>query len=334
MFNPQKSTLLWLTVVVAVAMVVDAATSCVEAVFGCSNSTVMTACLTPIHVRDDRGVVHTVPCGRCNACLVRARAEWVARLKWEQRSAASSFFITLTYDNEHLPIREYVDETSGVIAYAGVVSKDDVVKFNKRFRKILDKKYKTKVRFYLISEYGPTTLRPHYHACYFLDSVLDSDSVHSAAVAAWPFCNPIRLTVGPVLDERIKYVTEYCLTKNGIPDFLEPNFRLCSRNPGLGAAYVDKFKDWHLADKYNRFYVPQPDGDKCNLPRYYRDKIYDHASIIARSRTLEDEAFAKEQAMFAEAGFDEKKYYRDRRAAIQDYNRRTNRFLNKKSKKI
>lgn len=337
MFNPLKTKRLWLTVVVviAVAVVVVAAISCVAAVYGCSEPfTVMPQCLTPIHIRDEvTGKIHLVPCGRCNACLVRSRAEWVARLKEEERVAASAYFLTLTYDNDHLPIQEFVDSETGVCFYNGVVSKDDVQKFNKRFRKYLDTHHKTKVRYYLISEYGPDTLRPHYHAIYFLDTALDADSVHRAAISAWPYCDPIRLTVGLVTETRIKYVTEYCLTKDGIPEYLEPNFRLVSRNPGLGAAYVDRMRNWHLAD-YERFYVPQRGGDRCNLPRYYRDKIYPASVSKARSRRLEDERFEQEQSIFNDPNFNEKKYWRDRRASIEDYNRRTERFLNKKLKKL
>lgn len=334
MFNP-KSQKLWLIVVAfAVAAVVVAATSCVGVAYGCSASP-MTMCLKPLHLVDEEtGRTRIVPCGKCNACLVRARAEWVLRLREEDRLAASSYFLTLTYDNEHLPIGEYFDPETGVCIYNGYVCKEDVVKFNKRFRKYLENHFGVSIRFYLISEYGPETLRPHYHGLYFFDQVLSAEDVHTAAVAAWPFCEPRRLTVGTITDERIKYVTEYCLTKNGIPEYLEPNFRLMSRNPGLGKGYVDRMKAWHLADT-SRFYAPQPGGrDHCNLPRYYRDKIYPKDVREERAADIEAQKLQEEIAIRTAPGFDPEKYERDRRAFIRDYNRRTERFLNKKLKKI
>ena len=213
MFNPKIKSL-WLIVVASIAVVVVVAvgTSCAAAVYGC-NTIVMTQCLSPLKlpVDGESGKFRIVPCGKCNACLVRSRSEWVCRLQEEARVAKSSYFLTLTYDNEHLPIQEYVDPESGACFYNGVVVKDDIVKFNKRFRKYLDVHFGAKTRYYLISEYGPHTLRPHYHGIYCLDTSLSPDDVHRAACSAWPFCDPLRLTVGLVTTERIRYVTEYRL---------------------------------------------------------------------------------------------------------------------------
>lgn len=33
---------------------------------------------------------------------------------------------------------------------------------------------------------------------------------------------------------------------------------------------------WHKADLLNRMYVNLPDGKKASMPRYYKDKIYNH----------------------------------------------------------
>lgn len=293
----------------------------------------MTACLKPLHIPDqDTGRIRVVPCGRCNACLVRARQEWSLRLREEQKVSKDAWFVTLTYDNDHLPITEYVEPDTGACFYHGTVCKDDVQKFNKRFRKLLATKYNCKTRFYLISEYGPDTLRPHYHGIYFLDAILDQDSMHSALCSAWSFCVPERITVDVVTEERINYVTEYCLTRKGIPDYLEPNFRLMSNRPGLGASYVDRMKKWHLAD-VERFYSPGRNAtEKVSLSRYYRQKIYSPEVLDERSARLEYEALQKEIEISQLPPALKEKYFLDFETWKKDYINRTNRFLEKKSK--
>lgn len=294
----------------------------------------MSQCLKPLHIKiEDSDRYRIVPCGKCNACLVRARMEWALRLSYEDRKALTSVFITLTYDNEHLPIEEYVEPDTGACFYNGVVCKRDVQLWLKRFRKSLDKEFNCKLRYYLISEYGPLTLRPHYHGIFFLDSVVSLDDLHRLAAASWSLCAPERVTVDYCCDERIKYVTEYCLTKAGIPEYLVPNFRLVSRNPGLGASYVDLMQKWHDADK-SRFYAPDFTGHRINLPRYLREKVYDKETREEHTAELEAAKLQEEIAIRTAPDFDAVKYELDRRARIADYNRKTNFLLTKKIKKI
>lgn len=62
-----------------------------------------------------------VPCGRCVACLKRRQTDYSTRILREVESASSMWFITLTYDNEHLPIlgNSYLvdSETGELIPY-------------------------------------------------------------------------------------------------------------------------------------------------------------------------------------------------------------------------
>lgn len=53
----------------------------------------------------------------------------------------------------------------------------------------------------------------------------------------------------------------------------QPEFALMSRNPGLGANYLDSAEDWHKNNQ--TFYVVDNQGKKINMPRYYREKIFD-----------------------------------------------------------
>lgn len=103
-------------------------------------------CTSPVRVNGD-----LFPCGKCINCRAKSRQEWVFRLRMEYRNCDFGLFVTLTYDDDHLP--------------SDGVSIRDVQLFLKRLRK----KYKSKtLRYYICSEYGDNTHRAHYHALLFL----------------------------------------------------------------------------------------------------------------------------------------------------------------------
>lgn len=120
-----------------------------------------TQCITPITVFDKKTkVVNLVPCGKCYPCLLRKRHEWFFRLSRElDVSTGPCRFVTLTYTDEELPVN-----SDGI----PVVSKRDCQLFLKRLRTTCERRFGgTDIRYFLISEYGPTTLRPHYHLALF-----------------------------------------------------------------------------------------------------------------------------------------------------------------------
>lgn len=115
-----------------------------------------------------------IPCRHCYACSLNYSAEWATRIMAEvQKDPEHAYFITLTYDDEHLPIPEKVYYGEDEKAYfendgtwiEGTLVKEDFVKFRDRLRKHLD--YRGKLfnfKFFGAGEYGETTGRPHYHA--------------------------------------------------------------------------------------------------------------------------------------------------------------------------
>lgn len=92
----------------------------------------------------------SLPCGRCIGCRLDKSLEWAIRCVHEASMYKHNSFITLTYDNNHLPMDH------GLCL-------EDFQKFMKRLRK----KYGEGIRFYHCGEYGAKLGRPHYHACLF-----------------------------------------------------------------------------------------------------------------------------------------------------------------------
>ena len=54
-----------------------------------------------------------VPCGQCYGCRLQYSREWANRCMLEASEYSSNFFLTLTYDDEHLPWSSYFDKDTG-----------------------------------------------------------------------------------------------------------------------------------------------------------------------------------------------------------------------------
>lgn len=111
-----------------------------------------------------------IPCRHCYACSMNYAAEWATRIMLECKGTENNYFITLTYDDSHLPIPEKLSkgewefENDGTWIN-GTVWKEDTQKFIKRLRRYLERKDKLdNFKFFLCAEYGETTGRPHVHA--------------------------------------------------------------------------------------------------------------------------------------------------------------------------
>lgn len=210
-----------------------------------------------------------VPCGKCEACLTNRRSQWTFRLKQELKQAESCNFITLTYDDVHLPFK-HIDKFGGLCP---VVSKRDVQLFLKRLRKKIQP---FKIRYFLVSEYGPQTYRPHYHLLLFNFPNVLKNKLDDFLSESWDLGF---IRVDPVNDARIHYVTGYCLDGSQLPDYLPKNFMLCSRRPGIGSNFcdvrgvVDYCRD-NVSDMWS-FSTSGGEVNRVKMPRYYRDKLFD-----------------------------------------------------------
>lgn len=149
----------------------------------------------------------------------------------------------------------------------GVVSKKDIQNFLKRLRWRISKipnitKDESKIRYYISSEYGPTTYRPHYHGVIFFDSKKILDKIKSLIVMSWgsferlqgernrfkfrPFARPA------LTSDYIKlcdpntayYVASYVAGNAHLPEVLQLRetkpFHIQSKNPVIGSFKVDK----------------------------------------------------------------------------------------------
>lgn len=221
-------------------------------------------CLFPRYVSDG---VHpgsiSVPCGRCRACRVNKTTEWSTRVLCELPYFGCSSFITLTFDDSH-----YGDPS---------LSKRDLQLFFKRVRKMFPD---SECKYVACGEYGPSTMRKHYHAIVLgLDfkpwSLHHYENGHPIFVsdslsALWPFGYS---TVDEVNESDINYVAGYIRKKLSGPaasvyrdSGLLPPFQLQSK--GLGARYADDHCDRLASDL-----CIYKNGRARSIPRYMKKRI-------------------------------------------------------------
>lgn len=211
-----------------------------------------------------------VPCGKCSGCLMNKRSEWTFRLYNEVKNSESCFFITLTYDDDKLPY----SNKDGVIAPC--VRKKDVQDFLKRLRFNIRP---FKIRYFLVSEYGPKTLRPHYHMLLFNFPLILQNKFDEYLNNSWK--NGFT-SVSKVTDAHINYVTSYCLDSSILPKHLEKNFMLCSKRPYIGYSYCssDSIRDYHSNSLATVGAVSQ--NGKVNfyrLPRIFKENLYSEEQL-------------------------------------------------------
>lgn len=215
-----------------------------------------------------------LPCGQCVGCRLERSRQWAVRCVHEASQHAENAFITLTYDDEHLP-------ADWSLEYG------DYQRFMKRLRKRFGP-----VRFYMAGEYGEQFGRPHYHACLFGFNFPDrqiwkkSQSgmtiYRSAALEElWPFGYS---SIGDVTFESAAYVARYIMKKvtgrqaeshyeridpeTGEVFNRKPEFTKMSLKPGIGARWFEAYQ----SDVYPGDYVVMR-GQKMRPPRYY-DRLF------------------------------------------------------------
>lgn len=274
------------------------------------------------HNQGDRYV--PVPCGKCPNCLKRRTASWSHRLEIESLRWPSMFFVTLTYNTDHVPISNNT--------FMSLRSRD-VSLFLKRLRKNTG----SKIKYYLVGEYGTNNHRPHYHIILFTEEkCLASDIVNAWMIDGKEIGN---VYFGKVEPGSIRYCVQYYDKGEWKPrhknDDREPEFSRMSQ--GIGRNFLTEKMVKHLLDNPQKAFIYNVQGHKIAIPRYYKKRIYDYHgndTLIANHPSLlvhRDEMLEKKEhhhkviAEMAETFFVEEPETEDivesRRMAIENYKR-------------
>ncbi|AXL14753.1 replication initiator protein [Microviridae sp.] len=223
-----------------------------------------------------------LPCGQCIGCRLAKSQEWAIRCVHEAQSHTQNSFITLTYNDEHLPSD-------------GSLIKSHFTDFMRKLRYEIRKQptFNSKtVRFFMCGEYGENFSRPHYHACLFGIDFPDKEIFReSEGIITWQSELLTDIwgygftTTGELNFHTAAYTARYItkkITGDKAEDYyqtthpitgdiidLQPEYANMSRMPGVG-------KNWYK--KYTTDVFPSDflihDNKKIKVPRYY-EKLYD-----------------------------------------------------------
>lgn len=215
-----------------------------------------------------------LPCRSCLDCFRQQRREWISRAVAEAQYHDKMIFLTLTYDDDNIPVAQSVDEETGEIFNHHTLRYSDFQRFMKRLRKHVQKP----LRFMVCGEYGSRTFRPHYHAIIYGVSVSDFDGVkvHSLSDRGDVLyeCDELKgiwkhgfVTVSDSNISTIAYVAGYVVKKlsSSNDKWLFDSFGLvrpfirASNRPGLGRRFFDEHLD-DFQDIYDYKSVYTPDG--------------------------------------------------------------------------
>ena len=277
-----------------------------------------------------------LPCKQCTSCRLERSRQMATRMMheaawWEENYARYSIFLTLTYNDEHLP-------------YGGMLVKDHVQNFVKRLRRKISP---DNFRYYIVGEYGSQCpdheiekcsicgplQRPHYHCILFgwtppghreVVGTREGYTVYRSDIIdeAW------RKTVKPgekkteigkhewgsVTFESCQYVARYIIDKivgdedkvanhyekiiwqTGEIVQLPQEFSIVSKGGNTGKKGIGyQFYEQHMADIYPYDECPIPGRSNVGKPPKYYDGHYekDHPQEMEKIKEARRLAMAK-----------------------------------------
>lgn len=217
----------------------------------------------------------SLPCYKCEGCLKARSRAWMLRMVHERRFHERACFVTLTFDDAHLPVD-------------GAVRVHHHQHWMRRLRRMVGP-----ARFFGCGEYGDVNRRPHLHTILFgldfADDRVPADRgssgelqyVSATLSEVWPYG---RVTVGDATPSSMGYVARYVnkkVAEAGNPEayrrvnletgevwYVPPPFVVMSRRPGIGDAWFEKFR----GDVFPSDFVVH-DGTKFAVPRYYSERL-------------------------------------------------------------
>ena len=132
-------------------------------------------CQYPVHITPKplhyRAAVSScgidVPCGKCNCCRDARKVSWEDRLCLEvsdwYKNGGIGLMLTFTYNETFIP--RYSDGINTVVCF----SPSDIKHFLNRLKTRCSREFGCGFyKYFICSEFGKTTQRPHYHAIFLI----------------------------------------------------------------------------------------------------------------------------------------------------------------------
>lgn len=246
-----------------------------------------------------------LPCGRCLDCKIKRSGDWAVRAVHEASLHDRNCFLTLTFSDEGLALRELQNGTHpfdlDVADWQGFAKRlrQELTRQQRRFEKQmgLPKQPVKGFRFFQVGEYGDEGNRPHYHALIFGQDFTGEGELwkdnkgnpkwrSSSVEKCWPYGFA---ELGELTPETINYVCRYVTKKLYGPKAIEaleridshtgeivtvrPELATMSRGGrsklgGIGSRWIDQW----LEDTFKDDSVIIK-GKRTAVPRYYTKRL-------------------------------------------------------------
>lgn len=252
----------------------------------------------------------SLPCNSCIGCEQDIIRDRTVRMTLESQMHREKFFLTLTYDDEHLPA-------------FGNLHKKHAQLFIKNLRQIIAP---IKIRYVITGEYGEPNLqrngvnpltgfpeigRPHFHAIVYgweppdliLESEQKGNKIYSSAIVRQAWADKGNAMIGTnVTPESCGYVAKYInkqlfgeVKENQMTKIDPQTGEMCIRNntfglystrPGIGLPWFEKYHN----DLWKGFVTMN--GVKYPVPRYFEKKLqklaYDKDDYVTQWERYEE----------------------------------------------
>lgn len=222
-------------------------------------------------------------CGKCIPCLMAEQRDWAFRLQLQAEVSETAYFITLTYDDEHLP-------------QDNVVQKSEIQRFMNTLRKKLERVCKErsatvpKLSYYAVGEYGKKSNRAHYHMMLFNMPIHSLGDMYRLVSDVWQrgfvkveFCS----------SQNSNYLCKY-MTKLDPREHKVKPFRLMSRRPAIGYEYFLRPEILEYINRPDVISLRFRDGRNHRIPRSVRRKFY---TIEKQLAICDEVAYTPEQVV-------------------------------------
>lgn len=276
-------------------------------------------CTSTLHIRPKSllGMSYDVPCGNCLECRSLSQNSWVTRLGFDLKdlydNGGVAVFLTFTYNDGCLPTSSFLGDN-----LIPCFRREDVLNLLNNLKVLVNRRYgKSMYKYFMCSEYGKFTKRPHYHGLFLLQNGVDSTWFSETCRKIWHhgFMFP-RYKNGRYVDNlgattsvelrnlnaACKYVSKY-ITKDidyydlpqikrylelreHLTDELRKYYNSCLprhyQSKGIGASLLKRGVDPDTLLGYVKNGIYNPTTCKMDaLPRYYVEKLcFDHHRIV------------------------------------------------------
>lgn len=224
----------------------------------------------PEQIKDERTKFVPVGCGKCMECKKQKSRGWQVRLHEEIRTPQKAYFVTFSFSDESfIELDKLIDKDIQGYYRENQIVKIAVRRFLERWRK----EYKRSLKHWFVTELGQlNTERIHIHGIIFTTlEIINNKNITSLLSDLWKYGN---VWIGDYVNEKtINYIVKYIHKIDKLHKEYDA-IVLCS--PGIGSGYlkrIDSKRNIYNGSDTNELYVTRS-GIKLNLPKYYRNKIY------------------------------------------------------------